>query len=473
MKRLKYAIFSLLAVVAVAFLVEGSIGSGDELPRGFVVVEYWEKWVGNEATQMQQIVKDFNQTVGREKKIYVRYMSMTDIDQKTLVAISAGVPPDVAGLWDQQVAQYAALGAAEPLDDLAAQSGITEQTYLPVFWNACHYDGRLYGLVSTPGTVALIYNKLAFHESAVQLRAAGLDPDRAPRTLQEFDRYAAALDTKDRFGQIDRAGFVPLQNWYVPLLSYWFGGKIFDETTHRFTLDSPETIRCFQWIQSYSGRLGMRTLADFQSSLGNFDSPQNPFLAGKLMMQPQGPWMANYIMHLKPSMSQVLVPADKEYTLPNRKDNYAWAMAPFPAVAGLENVSYNSFDVLIIPKGARHKKEGFEFIAYVNRPDVCEKLCTLHCKNIQLRNPSQQFFEHHPNPYIAVFQQLAASPNARAVPSVPIWPEVFKELNDVAQSVALEGSDPATALRAAQQRMQEGYGRFYRVEEARRRLELN
>ncbi len=144
-----------------------------KLPPGFTVVEYWEKWNNHEATQMQVIVDDFNKSVGQEKKIYVHFLSMSDIDQKTLISISAGVPPDITGTWDTQIAQYAALGAVEQLDDLAAAHGITEDYYLPVFWRGCHYNGHLYALVSTPGTVALLYNKQIFQECARQASGGG------------------------------------------------------------------------------------------------------------------------------------------------------------------------------------------------------------------------------------------------------------------------------------------------------------
>src|SRR5580704_14629071 len=75
------------------------------------IVQYWEKWTGVEQVGIQQIVDDFNKSVGREKHIYVQMLSMSNIDQKTLVATAAGVPPDVAGLWDPTIIQFGALGA--------------------------------------------------------------------------------------------------------------------------------------------------------------------------------------------------------------------------------------------------------------------------------------------------------------------------------------------------------------------------
>jgi multiple sugar transport system substrate-binding protein len=474
MKLLRPVIFAMLALVAGVFLILGSQHDESKAPPGFTTVEYWEKWVDPEAKQMQIIVDDFNRTVGRDKKIFVHYMSMTDIDQKTLISIAAGVPPDITGSWDTQIAQFAAIGAVERLDDLAAAHGITKDYYLPVYWNGCTYGGHLYALVSTPGAVALLYNKQIFKECAVKLRAAGLDPDRAPRTLDEFDRYAAVFDVKDKNGRLQRAGYLPLQSWYIPELGFWFGADIFDAEHHRMRLDSPEMLRAYQWILSYSNRIGGQTLLNFQNAMGNnFDSPQNPFIVGKLVMEQQGPWMANYIAHLKPSMSQLLVPTSEEWKLKDRTDNYAWGVAPFPsAVPGLENVSYNTFDALMIPAGAKHKNEAFEFIAYVNRQDVAEKLCSLHSKNCQLRHVSENFIKHHPNPYIAIYQELASSPNARCVPRCPIWLEVFKELTDSAQAVTL-GEDPAVALTLAQGRMQQRYDRFLTLETRREQLGIN
>ena len=60
---------------------------------------------------MRVIVNDFNNTVGAQKGIFVRYVSSSTINQKTLVATAAGVPPDVAGLFDVNLVQFAAMDA--------------------------------------------------------------------------------------------------------------------------------------------------------------------------------------------------------------------------------------------------------------------------------------------------------------------------------------------------------------------------
>src|SRR5688572_16981352 len=165
-----------------------------ELPPGVVRVTYWEKWSNEQADAMRVIVEEFNRTVGRDKGIFVEYLSILGVDRKTLASTAAGVPPDIAGLWQHQVAPFAARKAAIPLDELAGTHDIRAEQYKPVYWNLCTYDGTLYALPTTPGACALVYSKRAFYESADALRGAGLIPTRAPATIDELDRYAAALD---------------------------------------------------------------------------------------------------------------------------------------------------------------------------------------------------------------------------------------------------------------------------------------
>jgi multiple sugar transport system substrate-binding protein len=470
MKAIKWFFILLLVVLAGGLLAFGP-RADESLPKNRVVIDYWEKWTGNEEAQMRVIVDDFNNSVGAEKGIFVRYVSSSTINQKTLVATAAGVPPDIAGLFEVNLVQFAAMGALEPLEDMARERGITASYYKPVYWNGCNYDGHLWALISTPSVVALHYNTRIFHDNAAALRAAGLDPDRAPRTIDELDAYARALTTRDSNGRVIRAGFLPMEpNWYVNYTCYWFGGNFWDAASRRFTLESPPVVKAYQWVESYASWMGRDAMSDFRNGVGNFDSPQNAFLAGQVAMEMQGPFLANFIYHRKPSMSTVLWPRDVEMTKSpeERLRNYEWAVAPFPsAVPGLNDVCYCGFDALAIPRGSRHKKEAFEFIAYVNRQDVMEKLNKLHCKNSPLAKVSDDFLNNHPNPYIRIFERLASSPNAQSVPQIPIMPEVVDDLNALSQQVSLLEVTPQKALAELQVRLQAQYDEFARQQRVR------
>jgi multiple sugar transport system substrate-binding protein len=447
---IKYVISGTLIISAAALLAFGP-RAGEEVPKDRVVVDYWEKWNGAEEDAMRQIVDDFNSTVGREKHIFVRYLSTSSIEQKTLVAIAAGVPPDVAGLYNQDIPQFGAMNSLEPLDDMAAERGITADNYKKVFWDEGHYDGHLYGLVSTAYDLALYYNKDIFSQSASSLQARGLDPQRAPRTIAELDEYAQALDRIDSSGRIILAGYLPAEpGWYINYTCIWFGGSWWNDREHKFTFTDPGVIRAYKWINSYSKRLGPKAVAEFRSGFGAIDTPTNPFLVPTVAMVQHGTFFARFIHHLKPSM-----------------DGH-WAAAPFPSYdPKLRDVTYCNCDVLVVPRGSKHKKEAFEFIAFVNRQDEMEKLANLHCKISPLAKVSEGFLEHHNNPYIRVFDALAASSNAHPTEPVPILPEVNDELNDFTDRLALQQVTPEEGLRQVQERLQQKYDDF--VEDQRRR----
>ena len=225
-------------------------------------------------------------------------------------------------------------------------------------------------------------------------------------------------------GHIFSAGFLPLEpGWYQNYFCIWFGGSWWDNTHHRFTFTDPGVIRAYRWVQSYSKGLGAHSETEFRAGLGNFDSPQNAFLAGTVAMELQGTFLANFIQKQKPSMSG------------------KWAAAPFPpADANLKDVTYCNCDVLVIPRRALHKAEAFEFMAFVNRQDEMEKLARSHCKISPLAKVSDDFLDHHPNPYIRVFDELAASPNAHPTEPVPILAEVNDEMNNFVQRLATAAS---------------------------------
>ncbi len=485
---IRTVILALLALAAayLLFIVQPSDPARKD---GRVVVTYWEKWSGEDAAAMQRVVDDFNNTVGRQKGIYVQYLSMSDVNEKTLVATAAGVPPDVAGLWNTQVAQFAEIGALEPLDALAKAHGITADTYKRVLWDGCRYKGHLWALVSACGSQALFYNKRLFAQKAAELRAAGLDPSRPPRTLQELDRYAAVLDEvetlPDGFKRIRRSGFLPNEpGWYLDFIGYWYGAPIYDAATDRILLTDPRMVQAFDWIRSYSLKLGKDSLSEFRSGFGAWSSTQNPFIAGTVAMEMQGPWMATVFEKFRPEMNHwrqssvvspqssgpaIENPISKIENLSARQAECEWGAAPFPSpIPGLDDVTYANFDVLMIPKGARHKREAFEFIAFVNSQQETEKLNELGCQDSPLRRVSPDFLENHPNPYIAVFERLLGSPHAYGVPGCPIWPEVGSELDNAVQRVSLLQATPEQALRDAQQRVDEKYREFKERQRARR-----
>lgn len=390
-----------------------------------VTVIYWEKWTGGEGEAMREIVDDFNKS---QNRIHVKYLSISGVDRKTMLAASGGSPPDIAGIWQDQVIQFDDLGALSDLMPLAREKGITDRHYIKGYWDPLYQEGRLLGLPSTPASIGLyVRPDLVPKEFAT--------PETFPKTLEGLDALSDRITKRGPQGQIVRAGFLPGNpGWWNWAWASYFGGSLMKDGQPY--INSPENIRAFTWIQQYSKKYGAQAVQSFQSGFGNFSSPQDPFMDGKVAAEQNGVWKPNYIRLNRPDTPYFAVP------FPYPADR--------PDLAGHANLSQ---DVLVIPTGAKHPREAFEFIAYVQKQPVMEKLCSLHGKNSPLAVVSREFERTHPNPYIKLFDQLARSPKAFNPPKTGMYPQISGEVNNAFQQVNSGLKEPEAALKEAQDRV--------------------
>jgi multiple sugar transport system substrate-binding protein len=402
------------------------LGTPLALGKDRVVLQYWDKWTGIEAEAMRKVVEQYNAS---QSEVEVRYLSVSQIERKLMLAIAGGNPPDLAGIYSHVLSIYAENNALLPLDGLLKETDIREENYIPVYWEAVRHRGFTWGLPTTPSTVALYWNKAIFRE-------AGLDPEKPPTSLAELEAINDALLIKEADGRIVRIGHTPQEpGWWNPLWVYWFGGRL-DEAPDRPVVDTPAVRATFDWLQSYPKRFGGQALQALRNGFGNFASPQNSFFTGRVAMTLQGPWLFNFIAQYAPK-------------------DFEWGVAPFPSFdpKKFPNVTIAECDVLVIPKGSKHVKEAFHFLQYVSSQAVLEKLCLGQRKFSPLREVSPDFYKRHPNPRIKVFVDLAWSPNALLAPRQILWPQIKSALSVAIDQELLKGEDPALLLEPIEQRL--------------------
>lgn len=440
-----------LGLAALGSLMFPAAGTAaDQKADGRVHVSYWEKWAGPEEAAARAVIDAFNRS---QNRIVVEYFIQSPIDRKTLVAVAGGDPPDVAGLWIHNVASFADAEALTPLDKFIEHDGFTKEQWLgryyPVYAGAVQHAGHVYAGIATPAMIALHWNKTLFRE-------AGLDPERPPRTLAELDEFARRLTKRDpQTGALLQVGFLPQEpGWWPWIFCRWFGGQLFDG--HNITLATdPKNVAAMEWVASYSKALGRDAVTSFASGFaGQMASPQSGFFSGKVAMIFQGVWFNNYIRQYKPGLEYGVAPA--------------WPTA----VKGIDDFAMAEADMVVIPRGAKHPQEAWEFIKYLNsnnpraqrREELegMELMCFLQQKNSALREWSPFFANHHPHPHIAVFRQLSASPHAVAVPNIGIWTEYERETLAAFADIRLLRATPEQALNAAQARLEKSWTRHRR-----------
>ena len=403
---------------------------------GRTEIIYWEKWSGFEFDAIRATVDTYNEGQGVEDGIFVNLVNVSQVDRKTMLAISGGNPPDLAGNWAIHVAPFAEKNALTCLDPFVERDKFPLDDYVPAYLQTCEYDGKLWAMPIVPATTALFYNRRMFRE-------AGLDPDRPPRTIAELDEFAGHIDKLSEDGRnIERIGFHHKEpGWWSWAWGYYFGGRISDGQGNVL----PETepwVESLEWAARYGKRLGRVRLASMKSGFGSFDSPQNAFISERVAMVIQGVWMPNFINRY------------------NRGLEYG--VAPFPTVDGRQPpVTQVETDVITMPAGSPHPEEAWTFIKWLAGPEGAGVLCMGQGKDTCLKELPEDYVRRNSNPHVEFFHGLASSENAYVCGRFPIYSELRREMGNAFEEVwrDVNPKTPEQAITDARKRLVESLER--------------
>ena len=396
-------------------------------PPGRVELIYWEKWTDLEGQAMQNVVDWFNQS---QSRIWVNKVTIADIAAKAMVAIGGNDPPDVVGLFNYNIPQYAEAAAVIPIESFKGSEVLGEALYTPALWRLLSHEGKQWGGVSACHSLAFYYNRARFRDANIAS---------PPKTIAELDALMDRFTERDAKGGIKSTSFCqPIPDWWLFFWPFLFGGDIYDQVANRATMDSPECISAFQWVSDCAARLGREEGRAFASSFNrSIDSADDPFFNARVAMIMQGPWIANFARTYKPSLD--------------------FAVAPLPVDAAVydpaQPITMIEADVLMIPKGCPHPEEAFEFLLFTQRREVHERLAAEHFKPSGLRSVSPEFVSRHPHPFIKVHNDMMQSPRARVQPRTRTWKE-YSDLINGAFDAIWKGDDVGRQLTTVQSRIQ-------------------
>ncbi|AKN72608.1 sugar-binding protein [Streptomyces sp. PBH53] len=198
---LAVALASALALTATACGDDGSGSAGEkgEEGSGKGTITFWDNNGGVRTDVWKQIIADFENTYPDIKVKYVG-VPAASVQSKYDTAIQGGGLPDVGGVGTAMLAEVAAQGALEPLDDRISGSplnGKLNATFLESV-KAAGGDGRTYTVPTSANNGTLWYRTDLFG-------AAKLDP---PTTWTKFYKAADKLTDKGKnaFGYTIRGG---------------------------------------------------------------------------------------------------------------------------------------------------------------------------------------------------------------------------------------------------------------------------
>ena len=94
----------------------------------------------------------------------------------------------------------------------------------------------------------------------------------------------------------------------------------------------------------------------------------------------------------------------------------------------------NTRHQIVYSQDSANSKFFINGVQFKGPQDVMERLCASHCKHSPLRKVSDEFIRTHPNPYIDIFERLAAAVIAQSA-AIKECAEALARL-DVASALA-------------------------------------
>lgn len=389
-----------------------------------ISVYYWHMWSGQWQPKMEQVVAEFNasQTKYVVIPLQVPYASA---DQKLLMSVAGGDPPDVMAQWTQAISTWSQEGVLSPLDTRmtpAEKQFFLTKTYPFVHQNGW-YKGHLYGLVINADVYACYYRP-------DQFRAAGLDPDHFPTTLESLTAAGRKLDQMDSAGRYTRLGFLP-QTFinYVPS----FGGGFYNSSTGEAVLNTPENLRAMSYLVDTSKTLGLDKVRRFNSGLKSQNGSDWPFIDGSFSVALDGEWRVKQLSEFAPSLE--------------------YRVAPLPPPAGGKPLaSFSNTGFLTIPAGAKHSEGAWAFIKFwsgLDNPQKAAKYTTLFSwvptSPAMAASPDYQAYLQK-YPQFKTFVKLAASPNIETTPPVAYQLFLLDRISAIDDLASRGELTPAQAL---------------------------
>lgn len=214
-----------------------------EEKEGKIIVRFWHAMGGPLGKVLDSMIDEFNDG---HPGWFIKSESMGSYDalkQKILASIVARNQPDMAQSYEAWISTLLGGDALVDLGKLDPPFKRELDDFFTVFIKDSIYNGRLMSLPFNKSVPIIYYNKDLF-------RRAGLDPEKPPRSWEEFATVARAL-TRDLNGdgKADRWGFEFTDHATLfECLLIQNGGELFDRRTRSMLFNSPEGVEALQYL---------------------------------------------------------------------------------------------------------------------------------------------------------------------------------------------------------------------------------
>lgn len=385
--------FAFLACLVLALLLPACSRTDER-----TVLRFWG--MGREGEVVAELIVQFERE-HPDIRVDVQQLPWTAAHEKLLTAFAGDALPDVCQLGNTWLAEFAVLGALEPLDAAVAQSRVIDRAdFFAAAWDTNVVDGRLYGIPWYLDTRVLFYRK------DLLARAGFTAP---PRDWDEWRHAMTAL--KRQAGTDAYAILLPLDE-FEPLL-------VDDGTRANFR--SPGFRRAFAFYVGMFREDWAPRMSDTQIS-----NVWNEFARGFNAFYITGPWNIGEFKRRLPAELQ-----------------QSWGTAPLPGIDGRGGGVAGGTSLAVF-RSSRHKQAAWQLVEFLSRPEQQQRLHALTGdlppRRSVWRDPALAGDEYA-QAFRVQFEQ------ARPAPAVAEWERIAIAMQLAAERVVRGGMDSEEALR--------------------------
>ncbi len=173
--------------------------------------------------------------------------SYQDSIVKAMTAAKAGNAPDAAVLLSTDMFTLIDNELIEPVDTLATKDSDKAwiKSFYPAFMENSQAQGHTWGIPFQRSTIVQYWNKDAF-------KAAGLDPEKAPKTWDEMVSFGKKLTKKDASGRVTQWGIeIPSSGfpyWLFQALTTQNGAILANQDGTKVAYNDPKVVEAAQFF---------------------------------------------------------------------------------------------------------------------------------------------------------------------------------------------------------------------------------
>jgi len=375
---------------------------------GTTTIRFWA--MGREAEVVAGLVDEFE----REHpgiRVDLQQVPWTAAHEKLLTAFAADGLPDICQLGNTWIAEFATLGALEPLQARVDASPVVLQAdYFPGIWATNVVEGVLYGVPWYVDTRLLFYRRDL-------LQQAGFD--RPPMTWAEWERAMAALARDGGPGRY--AVLMPI-NEFEPQLSLALqtGDPLLRDDDTRGNFGSPGFRKALAFYAGTFEKGYAPPMSETQIS-----NVWDEFFKGVYAFYLSGPWNIREFKRRQPPGMEA-----------------AWSTMPLPGPDG-PGAGIAGGTSLVLFRTSERKEAAWQLVEFLSRPDIQQRFHAL----IGDLPPRRSTWEH---------PELANDALARAfrdqlervkpTPQVLEWERIVQEMRLATERVVRGGQSQDAAV---------------------------